>query len=265
MTESVKCHYFYSFALDISFNDSLAVFSDSQGILRMTSLAKRKLLDLIKQRTERARKSGELQTIFSDRKIIEDKQLQFSVMVKKADVKTERPVNLSSSPGSTNSDPFLPPYAPDLHVEEWQPASVSPSSYALLLNKFNVMNWHVLIVTTTFVSQFTALTNDDLLVLYEVVSELKCLGFYNAGKEAGPSQPHRHLQIVPLEDNYLPFFNIISDTCEKKEPSEVFSIEEFEFHHAICRIPSSGVTGEIIQKLYQNTPSYKYNFSSISR
>jgi len=213
------------------------------------TMRRRNLLEIIKQRTDQGRRSGELKTLYSDCRSIEYNGHSYSVMIKK-NIIYDRPVNLLASPVSGSFvDPFMPPYPADLHVPEWE-SKVAPKKYALLLNKFNVMNWHVLLVTTEFASQFTALADDDLMATYEVVSELNCFGFFNGGREAGPSQPHRHLQIVPLEDNNFPFYEVITAACAEHEAAEVFVIDKFEFHHAVVRIPMNA-TGEMLQRIYR--------------
>ncbi|MGB8702737.1 MAG: DUF4922 domain-containing protein [Thermosynechococcaceae cyanobacterium] len=88
-------------------------------------------------------------------------------------------------------NPFLP-YEADLFV-----ADLSPT-HLVLLNKFNVMDHHILIVTRAFESQDSLLTEADFQALALGLSEIDGLAFYNGGKTAGASQPHKHLQIVPL-------------------------------------------------------------------
>lgn len=88
-------------------------------------------------------------------------------------------------------DPFLP-HDPDLFV-----ADVSPTHLALL-NKFNVIEHHLLIVTRAFEPQEALLDRDDFVAWFSCLGEFDGLGFYNGGREAGASQPHKHLQVVPL-------------------------------------------------------------------
>ena len=88
-------------------------------------------------------------------------------------------------------NPFLP-YEPDLFVAE-----VSDTHVAIL-NKFNVVRHHLLIVTREFEDQDTLLSLADFSALLKCVGEYNSLGFYNGGKNAGASQRHKHLQLVPL-------------------------------------------------------------------
>ncbi len=66
-----------------------------------------------------------------------------------------------------------------------------------VLNKFNVLADHLLMITRDFVRQESLLDRSDFAALAEVMSQVDGLGFYNAGRLAGASQPHRHLQLVP--------------------------------------------------------------------
>jgi ATP adenylyltransferase len=67
-----------------------------------------------------------------------------------------------------------------------------------ILNKFNVVDRHLLIVTREFEQQRALLTLRDFEALWRCMREYDSLGFYNGGPEAGASQPHKHLQLVPL-------------------------------------------------------------------
>jgi ATP adenylyltransferase len=88
-------------------------------------------------------------------------------------------------------NPFLPP-DPDLTV-----AAVGDTHVAVL-NRFNVVDKHLLLVTRHFEEQEMLLTLDDFAALCSCLGEYDSLGFYNGGREAGASQAHKHLQLVPL-------------------------------------------------------------------
>ena len=67
-----------------------------------------------------------------------------------------------------------------------------------MLNKFNVVEHHLLIVTRHFEHQDTPLTPADWEAWWACLAEYDGLGFYNGGTIAGASQTHKHLQLVPL-------------------------------------------------------------------
>jgi sulfate adenylyltransferase (ADP) / ATP adenylyltransferase len=93
--------------------------------------------------------------------------------------------------GSVAADPFQPPWTPELLVEELG------EYHALLLNKFPVFSDHLLIVTRRWQDQESPPDRADLEVLSLVLTAVDGLWFYNGGRAAGASQPHRHLQVVP--------------------------------------------------------------------
>lgn len=92
-------------------------------------------------------------------------------------------------------NPFLPP-DPRLVV------CPLPPTHTLLLNKFNVADGHVLVVTRDFEAQEAPLTPADAAATWAVLAAAPGpgggLAYFNRGPESGASQPHKHMQIVPL-------------------------------------------------------------------
>jgi ATP adenylyltransferase len=87
-------------------------------------------------------------------------------------------------------DPFLP-YDPELFVADVTDA------YVCLLNKFPALAHHALLTTREFEEQDAPLDARDFLAWWACLAERDALGFYNSGTEAGGSERHRHLQLVP--------------------------------------------------------------------
>lgn len=87
-------------------------------------------------------------------------------------------------------NPFLP-YDPALFV-----ADVT-TEHVCLLNKFNVLERHLLLVTRRFEEQEQLLNAGDFLAVAACLQQLDGLGFYNGGPIAGASQRHKHLQLAP--------------------------------------------------------------------
>lgn len=127
-------------------------------------------------------------------------------------------------------DPFLP-HEPDLFV-----ADLSATHFALL-NKYNVLDHHLLIVTRAFEPQEALLDLDDFTAWFACLAEFDGLGFYNGGRDAGASQPHKHLQIVPLPlgdaGQALPMGPLIEAAIFE---NNIGTLPGLAFRHAFARL-----------------------------
>jgi len=151
------------------------------------------LTNSLDERIRIALACGALRPIETEQTVVEDAGVRFLVRLvsslrrKEADKRRRAAVEERGSP----ENPFLPP-EPELTVAE-----VSGTHLAVL-NKFNVLDRHLLIVTRRFEHQETLLGVDDFRALFACMAQYDGLGFYNGGGLAGASQPHKHLQLVPL-------------------------------------------------------------------
>lgn len=96
-------------------------------------------------------------------------------------------------------NPFLPP-EPALTVGALGP------DHLVVLNKFPVIDTHLLIVTRHFEDQRTPLRTPDFCALAALLQAHGGLGFYNGGRTAGASQAHKHLQWIPTAAGTLGAF-----------------------------------------------------------
>lgn len=135
--------------------------------------------------TEHALTSGALRSFPTVHAFIEDGGVRFFVRV----LASLREKSVART--KQDLDPFLPPEQ-DLTVAD------ITDTHVAVLNKFNVVDHHLLIVTRHFEDQDSLLTLLDLEALWLCMAEYDGLGFYNGGREAGASQQHKHLQMVPL-------------------------------------------------------------------
>jgi len=152
------------------------------------------LLPTIDERMRAARRSGALQSIDTEQEVMEDVGVKFLVRMVSSLRRKEAEKRHLASVGKVikkPTNPFLPP-EPDLTVAE-----ISRTHLAVL-NKFNVLDRHLLLVTRGFEHQETLLTIEDFRALFACMAEYGSLGFYNGGVAAGASQIHKHLQLVPL-------------------------------------------------------------------
>lgn len=133
-------------------------------------------------------------------------------------------------------NPFLP-YDNRLFVADFSRTHVG------LLNKFNVMDDHLLIVTREFEHQHMLLTKNDFEALIYCLAEIDGIGFYNSGEVAGASQRHKHLQFVPLplspRDPELPI-HISEQTCGPDDT--VKHLPFFDFPHGFISFQTLGFT-----------------------
>ena len=143
--------------------------------------------------SQHALDSGSLQPIRTREEIINHCGVNFiaRVVSSLAQKDNDRKRRTSGAVTGQTADPFLP-HEPDLFV-----ADISDSHFCLL-NKFSVIEHHVLIVTRRFEQQETLLNLRDFEALWACMIQFDSLGFYNGGAAAGASQPHKHLQLVPL-------------------------------------------------------------------
>ncbi len=143
--------------------------------------------------TDYALRTGAQLPIPTDYEFIEDGEVRFFVRIvtslqRKDEERKKQQEELMSG---TKVNPFLP-YDEKLFVTD-----ISETHIALL-NKYNVVDHHLLIVTRHFEDQRSLLTLQDFEALWLCMAEYEGLGFYNGGETAGASQRHKHIQVVPL-------------------------------------------------------------------
>lgn len=148
------------------------------------------LLPRIDRTYVHANESGALQPIRTERAFIRDEDFHFTVRwVSSLALKDAVRVSAALR-RDPDHNPFLPPEE-DLNV------GPVGKHHLAVLNKYPVIERHLLIVTRAFESQTTPLSLADFVALARVTTELGGLGFYNGGTEAGASQRHKHLQWIP--------------------------------------------------------------------
>ncbi len=196
----------------------------------------------LKKTTELALKSGALKSIPTEVEIFEQDGIKFVVRIleninrKKADQEKQ---NQKTAKTGKEFNPFLP-YEEALFV-----ADISPT-HVCILNKFNVVDYHFLIITRAFEPQESLLTLEDFTAMWACLAEFDGLVFYNGGKLAGASQPHKHLQIVPFAETDIPISPLVKTA---KLDNSLGTIPEFPFVHAFTEI-NLGESAEITFKKY---------------
>ena len=188
----------------------------------------------LRAQTQHGLNTGALQSIETEAEYIEDGGIRFLVRVL---ANLSRKEKARKQQGKTKpANPFLP-YEQDLYVTDIS------QTHLCLLNKFNVVNHHFLIVTRAYEPQENWLTLADFEALGRCLGEVDGLGFFNGGKVAGASQPHKHLQVVPLAEMALPIevaVELARESAEKTatENAGVWRSPLLPFEHAIAPLRS---------------------------
>ncbi len=146
------------------------------------------LLSRVEEVSRRALRSGALEPIATRSTFLEDSGVRFVVRIVE---RIEKKWASLDDQQKSGRNPFLP-YERELFV-----ADVSETHVAVL-NKFNVMENHLLVITRAFEEQESLLTREDFEAMRIVLDGFDSLFFYNAGASAGASQRHKHLQFVPV-------------------------------------------------------------------
>jgi len=195
-----------------------------------------KLWERVTEQTQHALSSGALHPIPTQCEFVEQDGIRFLVrIVSNLARKDKAKKNQHKATGTKKKDfnPFLP-YEPDLFV-----ADIS-DTHLCLLNKFNVVDYHLLIVTREFEEQETLLTKQDFAAMWATLAEIDGLVFYNAGQVAGASQRHKHLQLIPLplapEGSRVPIEPVLASAIFQ---NSVGTIPSFPFRHAFIQLDAS--------------------------
>lgn len=188
------------------------------------------LLQRIDRTLSRAADSGALLPIRTERTPIQDAGIGFTVrwvstLAHKDAARVEAAVKRDP-----DFNPFLPP-DPEL--------TVGPlgEQHLGVLNKFPVIDRHLLIVTRAFEAQTAPLTRTDFIALATVMASLGGLGFYNGGSEAGASQRHKHLQWIPDAEETARLGLFTDQLPADLPPFAHATHEALPWRHTFVRLP----------------------------
>lgn len=190
------------------------------------------LKEKILTQTQHALQCGALQPIVTDYEILEEQDIPFIVRIVTNLARKQQALQSNSA---KPANPFLP-YEEDLFVTHLS------DTHVCLLNKYNAVDHHILMVTREYEDQENWLNLPDFQALWTCLTEIDGLGFYNGGKQAGSSQPHKHLQFVPF-----PWVDQIGTTplegailAAQLSLNQVAQIPAFSFHHALIPLDFAG-------------------------
>ncbi|KAL6310408.1 ATP adenylyltransferase-domain-containing protein [Sparassis latifolia] len=139
-------------------------------------------------------------------------------------------------------DPFAPPYIPNLYLGEIRDEE-DDSEYVILLNKYSVVPHHILLVTKEYKSQASPLLPAELAQIYTFLVAARQAGrhffaFYNCGDLSGASQPHKHVQFLPIEDDGPPIERLARSTSIEVI-TRPFSLTTLPYANHVRRLPSN--------------------------
>lgn len=202
------------------------------------------LAEKVSKQTTHALKCGALQPIPTNYQFVEDGNIRFLVRISSNLARKDKAKKQEKKAKDFN--PFLP-YEEDLFV-----TNIS-ESHLCLLNKYNVIDNHLLIITREFEEQENLLTLADFQAMWACLPELDGLIFYNSGKIAGASQRHKHLQLVPLplapEGASIPIEGAIAAA---KFEGDVGTTPDFPFLHAIAKLEPGLPPTEVAEATLQS-------------
>lgn len=185
-------------------------------------------------------------------------------------VNLERKVAFMSGQSSNKINPFIPPFEEGVHIMDLG------ISHRLFLNKFALIHKHVLVTTSIFEMQTDPVNSKDFEASFLVLKSFpKAILFLNGGKVSGASLEHKHIQIVPIDQEAVRQSGFNTRLLEKidKEANRVKPRSFFEFSvykgikHLLVRLPGfqpSELTlaeySETLKELYDSVMEELKNF-----
>jgi ATP adenylyltransferase len=201
------------------------------------------LWEKVRQTTAQALECGALKSISTEFEFVEQDGVKFLVRSlanltrKKAAKEQEKKHKLETG---KEFNPFLP-YEQDLFVTDIS------ETHVCILNKFNVVDYHLLIITRAFKEQESLLTLEDFTAMWACLAEFDGLVFYNGGKIAGASQRHKHLQIVPISGKEIPIAPLLETA---KFTDSITTISGLPFLHAFTTFAPNETASVTLEKYY---------------
>ena len=160
-------------------------------------------------------------------------------------------------------DPFADP-PPAMVIAPLAPSSlVSAPQHVLVLNKFAVVPEHFILTTRAWAPQTHLLDAVDLAAAHACVAAYAApesepgsgglFAFFNSGEHSGASQPHRHLQLLPiarmrdgLDEHDNTAWDVLARRLAGQQKSEAAAVP-FKTFAAPIRI---GMDGDALRTVY---------------
>jgi ATP adenylyltransferase len=121
-------------------------------------------------------------------------------------------------------------------------------SHVVILNKYPVQTSHMLLITQDWQPQTGWLSMEDWRSLARIDATTTGLWFFNSGPDAGASQPHRHLQLLPRAAGER--ICARDDWFRRCAQNTTMSAQDPLLRSSRVAAISSTLTGETLQELY---------------
>eukprot|EP00892_Ulva_mutabilis_P006083 jgi/Ulvmu1/3847/UM018_0063.1 len=194
------------------------------------------LWEKIQETYEKAVASGAAKGIPTTEAIEAEGSLGVEMVVRIAEVLENKPSKPEQTESGEAVNPFLP-YDEELWVQHLS------DSHTLLLNKFNLVDHHTIVVTREFQSQDEPLAMADLAATKAVIDAMPYggLAYFNHGPDSGKSQPHKHVQVVPLPlsravDAPVPLQDVLDETLQGEPLGMACEMLKLPYRAYACRI-----------------------------
>ncbi|CAI5711068.1 unnamed protein product [Peronospora destructor] len=192
----------------------------------------------VQDTTQRARQSQAIQKITANYKLLPasaEHGIRYILWV--ADASYNKPKTAETKP-KTFRDPFAKKnLEPDLFVTQLH------GTHNLVLNKFSIVDEHVVLATVEFAPQEQPLKAADFRAMWTATKGLDAFAFFNCGYESGASQPHKHMQLMTYSSikeitglDMPPLLQFIDHKLREYPISETVWLPELPFCHFLHRL-----------------------------
>ena len=185
----------------------------------------------IAQRSASARECGALEPIETELSWLDAGELRFAVRWVSSLERKAR----SARRGAGKKAPDKPFQPWDKRLEVCK----AGADHVALLNKFPVIEDHLLIITRQFEDQRSPLSAADFSAVAPLLAAAGGVCFYNGGAAAGASQRHRHLQWIADDgDGTLPLLPVLERAAKGDRTATI------PFEHALTSIADIALAGD---------------------
>jgi sulfate adenylyltransferase (ADP) / ATP adenylyltransferase len=182
-----------------------------------------------------ARAAGALEPIPTQLEIVEQAGVRFQLRVLCSLWRKERATakQRERAARGEHADPFGP-CNPALLLGDLS------DTHCCVLNKYPAFAGHMLIVTRAFEAQDRLLTVRDFAALWRGLEGVDGLVFYNGGPQAGASQRHKHLQLLPMPMHPgEPPVPLAARFAQADVRDGVGRVPGLPFEHALLHLPAA--------------------------